>query len=315
MIKKASQTRPICHIGNWPAHITAKIVIASAARFTPVLQPWRNNNKIADISFSGGSGNATVQLNDLSPKGGTSNQAFWFVSIIGAGDVTNYPAKFYGAGATNASTNPDATCPLGGASCPSFVPADAPISLPVELIDFTAKKENISDALLNWSTASEHHSNRYELERSLNGQNWGRIGSVKAAGESSENLGYEYLDKVVPGDGVSRIVYYRLKMVDMDEAFTYSVTRSVSFDGKGGVTAKFYPNPATQRVHFSLIGVGSSDGTVISVMDALGREVLRQGVFTLEEDILLDGLAKGVYFVRVVVGGAVLMGGERLVVY
>src|SRR6185436_575632 len=48
--KNASHTRPMCQIGNWPAQITAKIVIASAARFTPVLQPWRNNNKIAEIN-------------------------------------------------------------------------------------------------------------------------------------------------------------------------------------------------------------------------------------------------------------------------
>src|SRR6187397_2318285 len=48
--KNAIHTRPMCQIGNWPAHITAKIVIASAALFTPVLQPWRNNRRIAEIS-------------------------------------------------------------------------------------------------------------------------------------------------------------------------------------------------------------------------------------------------------------------------
>ena len=49
-IKKKSQTRPMCHIGNCPAHITANIVIASAARFTPVLHPWRKSNKMAEIN-------------------------------------------------------------------------------------------------------------------------------------------------------------------------------------------------------------------------------------------------------------------------
>src|SRR5262245_40478830 len=33
-----------------PAHITAKIVMASAARLTPVRQRWRNRNRIAEIS-------------------------------------------------------------------------------------------------------------------------------------------------------------------------------------------------------------------------------------------------------------------------
>ena len=36
--------------GNSPAHITAKIVIASAERFTAVRQRWRNRNSTAEIS-------------------------------------------------------------------------------------------------------------------------------------------------------------------------------------------------------------------------------------------------------------------------
>ena len=37
--KNAIHTRPMCQIGNCPAHITAKIVMASAALLTPVLHP------------------------------------------------------------------------------------------------------------------------------------------------------------------------------------------------------------------------------------------------------------------------------------
>ena len=35
--------------GNIPAQMTAKIVIASAARLIPVRQCWRNKNRIAEI--------------------------------------------------------------------------------------------------------------------------------------------------------------------------------------------------------------------------------------------------------------------------
>src|SRR4030095_4607823 len=48
--KKAIHTRPMCQIGNCPAHITAKMVIASAALFTPVLHPWRKSRRIAEIN-------------------------------------------------------------------------------------------------------------------------------------------------------------------------------------------------------------------------------------------------------------------------
>ena len=36
--------------GNVPAQMTAKIVIASAARLMPVRHFWRNRNKMAEIS-------------------------------------------------------------------------------------------------------------------------------------------------------------------------------------------------------------------------------------------------------------------------
>src|SRR2546423_8875713 len=43
-------TRPTCIAGKMPAHMTAKIVMASAARFTAVRQRWRSKNKMAEIS-------------------------------------------------------------------------------------------------------------------------------------------------------------------------------------------------------------------------------------------------------------------------
>src|SRR5687767_4744630 len=48
--KKVTQTRPTCIAGNKAAQITAKMVMASAARFTPVLHFCRNNKRIAEIN-------------------------------------------------------------------------------------------------------------------------------------------------------------------------------------------------------------------------------------------------------------------------
>jgi hypothetical protein len=39
----------MCMSGNVAAQITAKIVIASAARLIDILQRWRNNRRIAEI--------------------------------------------------------------------------------------------------------------------------------------------------------------------------------------------------------------------------------------------------------------------------
>src|SRR5690349_20599060 len=49
-IQYGSQGRPMCIAGNISAQITAKIVIASAARLMAVRQFWRSRNRIAEIS-------------------------------------------------------------------------------------------------------------------------------------------------------------------------------------------------------------------------------------------------------------------------
>ncbi len=49
----AIHTRPTCRPGYNPAHMTAKSVIASAARLTAVRHRWRVRNKMAEISVPG----------------------------------------------------------------------------------------------------------------------------------------------------------------------------------------------------------------------------------------------------------------------
>src|SRR5262249_16273936 len=47
---QAYQTRPMWITGNKPAHITAKMVIASAARLIEVRHRWRSRKRIAEIN-------------------------------------------------------------------------------------------------------------------------------------------------------------------------------------------------------------------------------------------------------------------------
>ena len=46
----ANHTRPMWITGKIPAHITAKMVMASAARLIEVRQRWRSRNRIAEMS-------------------------------------------------------------------------------------------------------------------------------------------------------------------------------------------------------------------------------------------------------------------------
>ncbi len=109
---------------------------------------------------------------------------------------------------------------------------------------------NNTDAILDWTVASEINSSRFDIERSINGNYWTKINSVAAAGNGPLGWHYTFMDKKVfdsnePGEAT---FYYRLKMVDLSGYFEYSNVRQVSFESRGGLfVGNPFPNPAGMR--------------------------------------------------------------------
>ena len=87
--------------------------------------------------------------------------------------------------------------------------------LPLTLLDFSGERTRNGNAL-TWKTSGEHETRNFEVEKSLDGIGFIRIGSVAAANNSSTQT-YTFLDPQV-----KEISYYRLKMNDIDGSFRYS---------------------------------------------------------------------------------------------
>jgi hypothetical protein len=85
------------------------------------------------------------------------------------------------------------------------------IDLPVELISFEGFNQGGTN-LLKWKTGSEYNSGYFYLDRSVDGDVWEEIAVVGAAGNSTEELEYQFRD-VDFEDGIN---YYRLTQVDID---------------------------------------------------------------------------------------------------
>ena len=85
------------------------------------------------------------------------------------------------------------------------------ITLPVELVDFKAKKAEDKVELI-WTTESEFNSDYYSILRSSNGSDFVTIGTKPAAGNSLSLLKYSYLD-YSPVRGLN---YYQLQEFDVD---------------------------------------------------------------------------------------------------
>jgi hypothetical protein len=143
--------------------------------------------------------------------------------------------------------------------------------LPVELAVFEVKAVKNLDAALVWRTASEKSNDHFDVERSLNGTNFVKIGEAKGQGSRSTPTDYAHTDAGI-GAKVNGAVYYRLKQVDADGTATYSPVRTVAFTGLMPAISLF-PNPATQDTKLDLTQLPAGKYRV-SVLDVTGRILL-----------------------------------------
>lgn len=215
--------------------------------------------RVLELTFSGGS-NGIVELvnleNDLpSNNGGLIRPQFY--AQINLGDITNYTAMFYGTGGATPQNN-------ANVNFDDWVPTAALVLLPVTLNSYDV---NCTDkgVLINWSTASEQNTDRFEIQKSSNGSNWVVIGYVNAAGNSTTQKNYQYLDL---NGGVA---FYRIRQVDKDGRFVYTaIKRSDCKIAQYDVI--LYPVPANDKLNVVI----RSDKTIsagLQVVDISGRIV------------------------------------------
>lgn len=159
-------------------------------------------------------------------------------------------------------------------------------ALPVTLIDFSGKKEAMISQL-NWQTTSETNSKRFDIEYSLDVKSWSRIGSVNSAVESEVINNYTFTHDS-PTGGIN---YYRLKMIDQDNTFSYSKILNLTFEDDLDVIV--YPNPVTdvfqiksEKIHsIALVELVDVQGTVVYTSRHVTKKIpvynLKEGLHVL----------------------------------
>lgn len=179
--------------------------------------------------------------------------------------------------------------------------------LPVELKSFVANTKG-RDVKLDWKTATEINSSKFEVERSLVKENtpreWVKIGSVNAAGNSNSEKVYSFLDKKLN----MGVFVYRLKIVDADGTFGYSnevestIDKPSTFD-----LSQNYPNPfnPSTKVDYQLpenalvtLDVYSISGEKIATLFSEQQDA---GYYTysINGNKISAGLASGIYIYRI----------------
>ena len=168
------------------------------------------------------------------------------------------------------------------------------IVLPVELVELEVigmSRQNI----IAWKTVSESNSSHFTVLRSFDGINFSNIGTVDAAGESTNLISYQFADE----DVRTGTVYYRLEQYDLDGSMISTEIVSLNrSDDHGGILAA-RPNP-TEDVLFVEVKPNSMHmSPTIQMMDSRGLIVRENALIPGELNIVdmsLSDLASGVYF-------------------
>jgi len=167
----------------------------------------------------------------------------------------------------------------GPACLPPSLPSCGAV-LPVELLYFNGHV-NSESIDLSWATATENNSAHFDIERSYDAGEFGKVACVPSLapdGNSHFKIDYSANDKD-PLDGVS---YYRLKQVDKDNTYTYSGLIAVEFIKEKNIRFLIYPNPNPGEFTADISGLENNHELRILLRNVKG-ETVYQSSFHIEE--------------------------------
>lgn len=165
-----------------------------------------------------------------------------------------------------------------------------------------------NNVAVTWEAANEYDVDSYVLERSTDGENYTRLGSIEKVPDESASQRYEFNDGDLPN--ASKTLFYRIKNVYLDRSVTYSEVATVllGVPEAAGIHQN-YPNPANgiTRIVYDL---PSPAGVSIKLYNALGQEVktlVDIGKPAGHHILLLDTstLSSGIYYYRFEANGMI----------
>ena len=261
---------------------TATIVINPSASFDAAIQAF--------------SGTACPGLTQIGCIDAVGNNAPETLNLIGLTANTRYYFRIFGA--VNSVANRTGTYTFcGSAGVGSSV-------LPVEIITFNAVGHN-SKVVLNWTTASESNNSHFEIEKSIDGNQYQTIGRIDGRGTTVQKNHYSFTD-VNP---FSETSYYRLKQVDVDGRAKYSAVLTFKLNKNLKRSINISPNPVTDKINIRVSSDAATKG-VIRIINDFGQTIyLHEERLVKGENLFmintLQNLSNGVYSAKVIINGEI----------
>lgn len=126
----------------------------------------------------------------------------------------------------------------------------APRTLPVNLTAFDVSLINRKIAA-TWSTSVEKDASHFVVQRSTDGVEFTDAGIIFTEGNSSASRSYSFRDPISTNS--KGVLYYRLKMVDLDGQFELSPIRIVKLgESDGRLELQAFPNPVVNELRITI---------------------------------------------------------------
>jgi hypothetical protein len=171
--------------------------------------------------------------------------------------------------------------------------------LAVKWLNFSATLQSNNTVSLNWQVAEENNRGFY-VECSYDGSTWQSVTFIPSTSNnkpaSVETYSYNYSNKI------NGKIYFRIKQVDTDGAFTYSAVKTVSLTNDKKRYA-VWPNPTSDVVHISgESGSTNTSVTTVQLFDQSGKMVASQQLQAGINTINIGKFTSGIYIARIQTG-------------
>jgi hypothetical protein len=177
-------------------------------------------------------------------------------------------------------------------------------TLPLHLLGVKAIQQN-EGVSVKWTAESEVDMDRYEVEKSADGQQFKKIGSVLAKENPGPSSSYNWFD-LTPFDGDN---FYRIRSLSKSGEIKYSSIAKVRIL-KGTASINLYPNPLTGKVLSLVLNNIEKDEYVVNIFNTSGQivhsvNINHPGGSVTHPLRMFKTLPPGIYQLHILIAGKV----------
>ena len=173
--------------------------------------------------------------------------------------------------------------------------------LPANLVNVKAYQKG-SAIQVEWTSATEINVDKYEVEKSTDGQSFTPIGTVQARGNSTSHVNYSLADH----QAQTGTNYYRIKSIDKNGTVQYSSVVRVNVEkGSGAIT--IYPHPVMNNTITLQLSNLERGKYTVTLTNKLGQQlyssVIEHNGGSSTQTLRITGsFPKGTYQLQVISG-------------